>query len=80
LRHLVSLQVVVGGWSARPRIVGGDVEVRDVVDLPVTIDHNVVDGAPAARFGAGLRDLIEHATALCELPCGGQIWAGARRR
>jgi pyruvate/2-oxoglutarate dehydrogenase complex dihydrolipoamide acyltransferase (E2) component len=65
---LVSLQVVVGGRSARPRVLGGDVEVRDVVDLPVTIDHNVVDGAPAARFGAELRDLIEHATAPCELP------------
>ena len=28
--------------------------VRDVLDLTVTIDHNVVDGAPATRFGADL--------------------------
>jgi pyruvate/2-oxoglutarate dehydrogenase complex dihydrolipoamide acyltransferase (E2) component len=61
---LMSLQVVVGGMSERPRVVDGQLEVRDVLDLTVTIDHNVVDGAPAARFGAELRELIEDATAL----------------
>jgi pyruvate/2-oxoglutarate dehydrogenase complex dihydrolipoamide acyltransferase (E2) component len=61
---LMSLQVVVGGVAPRPRVVEGEVRVRDVVDLTVTIDHNVVDGAPAARFGADLRQLIEQATVL----------------
>jgi pyruvate/2-oxoglutarate dehydrogenase complex dihydrolipoamide acyltransferase (E2) component len=61
---LMSLQLVVGGVTARPRVVKGQIEVREVLDLTVTIDHNVVDGAPAARFGAELRRLIEHATAL----------------
>ena len=55
----ISLGVLVGGISARPRAVGGRVEVRDVLDLTITIDHNVVDGAPAARFGAELRRAIE---------------------
>jgi pyruvate/2-oxoglutarate dehydrogenase complex dihydrolipoamide acyltransferase (E2) component len=61
---LMSLQVVVGGLTARPRVVHREIEARDVLDLTVTIDHNVVDGAPAARFGAELRHLIENATAL----------------
>jgi pyruvate/2-oxoglutarate dehydrogenase complex dihydrolipoamide acyltransferase (E2) component len=61
---LMSLQVVVGGMTARPRAVDGRVAVRDVLDLTVTIDHDVVDGAPAARFGAELRRLVEHATVL----------------
>jgi pyruvate/2-oxoglutarate dehydrogenase complex dihydrolipoamide acyltransferase (E2) component len=61
---LMSLQVVVGGVTARPRVVHGEIEVREVLDLTVTIDHNVVDGAPAARFGAELRQFIENATAL----------------
>jgi pyruvate/2-oxoglutarate dehydrogenase complex dihydrolipoamide acyltransferase (E2) component len=61
---LMSLQVVVGGVSPRPRAVDGDVQVRDVLDVTVTIDHNVVDGAPAARFGADLRQLIEQASVL----------------
>lgn len=59
---LMSLQVVVGGISERSRIVDGHVEARTVLDLTVTIDHNVVDGAPAARFGAELRRRIEEAT------------------
>jgi pyruvate/2-oxoglutarate dehydrogenase complex dihydrolipoamide acyltransferase (E2) component len=54
--------------SARPRVVDGQLEVRDVLDLTVTIDHNVVDGAPAARFCAELRALIEDATALRAMP------------
>jgi pyruvate/2-oxoglutarate dehydrogenase complex dihydrolipoamide acyltransferase (E2) component len=61
---LMSLQVVVDGMSARPRVVDGQLEVRDVLDLTVTVDHNVVDGALAARFGADLRELIENATVL----------------
>jgi pyruvate/2-oxoglutarate dehydrogenase complex dihydrolipoamide acyltransferase (E2) component len=61
---LMSLQVVVGGMSTRPRVVDGQIEVRDALDLTVTIDHDVVDGAPAARFGAELRGIVENATVL----------------
>jgi pyruvate/2-oxoglutarate dehydrogenase complex dihydrolipoamide acyltransferase (E2) component len=56
---LMSLGVIVGGMSRRPRVVEGEVVARDVLDLSLVIDHNVVDGAPAARFGAELRRLIE---------------------
>jgi pyruvate/2-oxoglutarate dehydrogenase complex dihydrolipoamide acyltransferase (E2) component len=65
---LMPLQIVVGGVSSRPRVVGGQIEVREMLDLTVTIDHNVVDGAPAARFGAELREIIEAATVLHDLP------------
>jgi pyruvate/2-oxoglutarate dehydrogenase complex dihydrolipoamide acyltransferase (E2) component len=51
--------VVVGGLSRRPRVVGDEIAVRDVLDLTVTIDHDVVDGAPATRFGAALRRWME---------------------
>jgi hypothetical protein len=51
---LASTLVVVGGLSRRPRVVGDEIALRDVLDLTVTIDHNVVDGAPATRFGADL--------------------------
>jgi pyruvate/2-oxoglutarate dehydrogenase complex dihydrolipoamide acyltransferase (E2) component len=61
---LMSLQVVVGGVAPRPRAVNGEVRVRDTLDLTVTIDHDVIDGAPAARFGAELRRLIEQASVL----------------
>jgi pyruvate/2-oxoglutarate dehydrogenase complex dihydrolipoamide acyltransferase (E2) component len=54
-----SLGVVVGGLSRRPRVVDDRVVVREVLDLTVTIDHDVVDGAPATRFGADLRRRME---------------------
>jgi pyruvate/2-oxoglutarate dehydrogenase complex dihydrolipoamide acyltransferase (E2) component len=61
---LASLVVVVGGLSTRPRAVGDRVELRDILDLTVTVDHNVVDGAPATRFGADLRRLMQTAAVL----------------
>jgi pyruvate/2-oxoglutarate dehydrogenase complex dihydrolipoamide acyltransferase (E2) component len=63
---LASLTVVVGGLSRRPRVVGDDVVVREVLDLTVTIDHDVVDGAPAARFVADLRRRMEDPAAVAE--------------
>jgi pyruvate/2-oxoglutarate dehydrogenase complex dihydrolipoamide acyltransferase (E2) component len=57
---LASVLVVVGGLSRRPRVVGEQIAVRDVLDLTVTVDHNVVDGAPATRFGADLRHRMEN--------------------
>jgi pyruvate/2-oxoglutarate dehydrogenase complex dihydrolipoamide acyltransferase (E2) component len=65
---LMPLQVVVGGVTARPLVVEGGVEAREVLDLTITVDHNVIDGAPAARFVARLRSLIENADVL--LTCG----------
>jgi 2-oxoacid dehydrogenases acyltransferase (catalytic domain) len=61
---LMTLEVVVGGMTQRPRVVNGHIGVRDVLDLAVALDHNVVDGAPATRFVAELRELIESAAAL----------------
>ena len=54
-----SLSVAVGGVSERPWVVDGAVEVRQIMDLTALVDHRVVDGAPAARFGATLRVMLE---------------------
>lgn len=61
---LASLVVVVGGLSRRPWVIDDRVEVRDVLDLTVCVDHNVVDGAPATRFGADLRRILHTAAVL----------------
>lgn len=63
---VATLGIVVGGISERPLVVDGAVEARQVLDLTVTVDHNVVDGAPAARFVQDLRRLIESAAVLAE--------------
>jgi pyruvate/2-oxoglutarate dehydrogenase complex dihydrolipoamide acyltransferase (E2) component len=61
---LMSLEVIVGGMSQRPRVIDGEDAVRDVLDLTLVIDHKVVDGAPAARFGAEFRALVESAAVI----------------
>jgi pyruvate/2-oxoglutarate dehydrogenase complex dihydrolipoamide acyltransferase (E2) component len=44
------LQIVIGGVSTCARVVGGYIEARDVLDLTVTIDHNIIDGAGGALW------------------------------
>lgn len=61
---LASLTIVIGGTDTRPRAVHDHIELRDVLDITITIDHNIIDGAPATRFGADLRRLIETAAVL----------------
>ena len=61
---MMSLEVVIGGMTQRPRVVDGQIEAREVLDLTIVIDHNVVDGAPATRFAAQLRELIETAAVI----------------
>jgi pyruvate/2-oxoglutarate dehydrogenase complex dihydrolipoamide acyltransferase (E2) component len=61
---LMSLEIIVGGVSQRLRVIEGQVMVRDVLDLTIAIDHNVVDGAPGARFAGEFRELLESAAAL----------------
>jgi pyruvate/2-oxoglutarate dehydrogenase complex dihydrolipoamide acyltransferase (E2) component len=57
---IASTTVLVGAAVEQPWVVEGEVAVRRVVDLAIQIDHRIVDGAPAARFGAQLRELLEH--------------------
>lgn len=54
-----TLMVVVGGISTQPRLVAGELRDREFLHLTLSFDHDVVDGAPAARFAARLTDLIE---------------------
>ena len=61
---LMSLEVVVGGITRLPRLVEGRVQARDILNLTVVVDHDVVDGAPAARFAADLRRALEDADVL----------------
>jgi pyruvate/2-oxoglutarate dehydrogenase complex dihydrolipoamide acyltransferase (E2) component len=61
---LASLAIVVGGISTSAVDVGGRISMIDLLDLTVSIDHNVVDGAPATRFAADLRRIMEQATVL----------------
>jgi pyruvate/2-oxoglutarate dehydrogenase complex dihydrolipoamide acyltransferase (E2) component len=52
--------VAVGGISQKPGFVQDRVEKREYLSLTITLDHDVVDGAPATRFVARLVDLLEN--------------------
>ena len=60
------LDLVVGGITTKPAIVDGRIEPRDILDLTVVFDHDVIDGAPAARFARRLVELIESGYGLGE--------------
>jgi pyruvate/2-oxoglutarate dehydrogenase complex dihydrolipoamide acyltransferase (E2) component len=60
------LDLVVGGIARKPAEVEGRIELRDLIDLTLIFDHDVVDGAPAARFTRRLVELIESGYGLDE--------------
>jgi pyruvate/2-oxoglutarate dehydrogenase complex dihydrolipoamide acyltransferase (E2) component len=59
-----NLGLTIGGISQKPGVHAGVIEIREYLNLTIAFDHDVVDGAPAARFGRTLVDLIETAELL----------------
>lgn len=55
--------LTLGSVARQPGVVmredGERIEVRELLAVTVSMDHDVIDGAPAARFLARLRELIE---------------------
>jgi pyruvate/2-oxoglutarate dehydrogenase complex dihydrolipoamide acyltransferase (E2) component len=62
-----SLGLVVGAIARKPAVVGDRIEPREILHLTVGFDHDVVDGAPAARFVQRLTELIESGYGLVDL-------------
>ncbi len=54
-----SLSVTVGAISKRPALVDSQLQEREYLAITASFDHDVIDGAPAARFGQRLRELVE---------------------
>ena len=50
----------VGRIVEKPAIHGGEIAKRAMMMLSLTIDHRIVDGAPAADFLRSLRELLEN--------------------
>jgi pyruvate/2-oxoglutarate dehydrogenase complex dihydrolipoamide acyltransferase (E2) component len=59
-----TLNIAIGGISEKPGVFQGEIAIRQILDLTVSIDHDVVDGAPAARFVQSFRSLLEDASGL----------------
>lgn len=54
-----TLDVALGGIVEKPGIVAGRIEPREYLDMTMCFDHDIVDGAPATRFTARFKELIE---------------------
>jgi pyruvate/2-oxoglutarate dehydrogenase complex dihydrolipoamide acyltransferase (E2) component len=54
-----TLGITVGGIAEKPGVVEGRVEIREYLCITVSMDHDIIDGAPAARFVQRLKELVE---------------------
>ncbi len=61
-----ALDLVVGGTARRLEEVDGRIVSREMVSLTIIFDHDVIDGAPAARFTRKLLELIESGYGLAD--------------
>jgi pyruvate/2-oxoglutarate dehydrogenase complex dihydrolipoamide acyltransferase (E2) component len=62
-----ALFVTVGGTGEKQVVVDGHTLIREYLSLTLSFDHDIVDGAPAARFAQRLKDLIESGYGLAGL-------------
>ena len=61
-----TLQLTLGGIAEKPGIFEGRIEAREYLSVTISFDHDIVDGAPAARFTQRLKELIESGYSLCD--------------
>jgi hypothetical protein len=59
-----TLQLTLGGIAEKPGIVGGRIEPREYLSVTISFDHDIVDGAPAARFAQHWKELVERGDGL----------------
>lgn len=70
---MYTLAATVGGIAEKPAVVKGRIVPRELLSLTVDFDHDLVDGAPAARFVRDLRARLERAEGL-EEPAEAESW------
>jgi pyruvate/2-oxoglutarate dehydrogenase complex dihydrolipoamide acyltransferase (E2) component len=61
-----TLDIALGGIAEKPAVIDGQIVIREYLCLTISFDHDVIDGAPAARFTARLSELIASGFGLCE--------------
>jgi pyruvate/2-oxoglutarate dehydrogenase complex dihydrolipoamide acyltransferase (E2) component len=70
-----TLMITLGGIAEKPGVVDGTIAIRAYLSLTLSINHAIVDGAPAARFAQRLKDLIESGYGLSESEVEGPVVA-----
>lgn len=65
-----TIDLGIGGIARKPRVIGDQIGIGEFLDLSIQVDHEMVDGAPAARFAARLSQLMESAFGLDTIRTG----------
>lgn len=61
-----TLDLTLGGIARKPGVVDGQIALREYLCLTVSVNHALIDGAPAVRFVQRLKELIESGYGLHE--------------
>lgn len=54
-----TLTLGIGGITKKPGVVKGELAIREYLGVTISVDHDIIDGAPAARFARHFKKLIE---------------------
>jgi hypothetical protein len=65
-----TLQLTLGGIAEKPGVIGGRIAIREYMSVTMSVDHDIVDGAPAARFAERFKNLLESGFGLGEFAAG----------
>ncbi len=60
-----TLDLTLGGIAEKPGVVDGHIAIREYLCITLSFNHDLIDGAPAARFTGRLKELIESGYGLC---------------
>jgi hypothetical protein len=64
---ITTINIAIGTISIKPRYIGEELVKRQILNLTISIDHDIYDGAPAARFAKDFIGMIETGHGLSEL-------------
>jgi hypothetical protein len=55
-----TLLVTLGGIAEKAGVEDDHIGIHEYLSLTISFDHDIIDGAPAARFATRLKELIEN--------------------
>jgi pyruvate/2-oxoglutarate dehydrogenase complex dihydrolipoamide acyltransferase (E2) component len=61
-----TIDLTLGGIAEKPGVVDGQIAIREYLSMTLSFNHDLIDGAPAARFATRLKDPIESGYDLCD--------------
>ena len=56
----VPMVIIIGAAKKRPVVIDGEIKIREIVKLSLTIDHRFCDGALGAKMARELHQVFEH--------------------